>query len=35
MDTDAGRIQHAPMTILQIRDFPDDVYQAIAAAARA
>lgn len=28
-------MQTAPMPILQIRDVPDDVYQAIAAAARA
>jgi antitoxin FitA len=31
----AKLMQTAPMAILQIRDLPDDVYQGIAAAARA
>lgn len=32
---DAELMQNAPMPTLQIRDIPDDVYQGVAAAARA
>lgn len=35
MDVGAGIMQTAPMATLQIRDIPDDVYDSVAAAARA